>query len=224
MKTVKYTIFENDETLTNSILALPLTKLDLPLGVAKKCPAIKEGQEQFYVIKSPDVINIEHSFLNNKESNIKLLAGTSFYDSVFNSHIGIIPKIDRNKEKIPIINIHLNYCFFSKDPDIFIEYYPAFMNYELLKQPLRGVYGSYPISNWIRPLNFVFEWMESDKPIRISRGTDLVYIKFSEKVKLEKVDCTPELTKKIQTCLSMKDHMKTNWKFLFKHARDILFK
>jgi len=216
----------HDETFVRDILYPPLKKLDYPINPrTKKCPALHSNNDWF-VIKSPYTYHFKHSFTSTGESVITLLDNNSFEDIVFNNLVNIHQKNSRNDPKIPTVQLLLEYVFHTKESNVEIEIFPAFMNHELNKQPLVSVHGKFPISNWLRPIHFAFDWVKPEEEILIPRGTDLMYIRFNKKVNLNRSDYTEELKKKVLSCSEMPKHFTSSnindWKWLFKHAREIL--
>lgn len=223
-KKVYYTIHEN--TKVKSLLGFPIEKIKYPINSrTKRCPALKANND-FFVIKSPYTFHLRHHFNNRQESTIELLENNSFRYEVFNDILGLHPVDQRNSPNIPTIQFLLNYIFHTKEKDIEIEVFPAFMNHELNRQPLVSAYGKFPISNWLRPINFPFDWVKPNEDIFIPRGSDLLYVKFNKPVILLKSDYTPELRLKVESCMNMSSHFTSknvnDWKFLFKHAKEIL--
>lgn len=216
----------NDETSVRDILYPPIKKLDYPINVhTKRCPALHSNNDWF-VIKSPYTYHLKHSFSPTEESLINILDKNSFSGDIFNKLIFIHPKWQRNDPKIPTIQLLLEYVFHTKENNVEIEVFPAFMNHELNKQPLVSVHGKFPISDWLRPIQFSFDWINPKKEILIPRGTDLMYIRFNKKVNLSRADFTEELRNKVKSCGNMTAHFSSSnindWKWLFKHAKLVL--
>jgi hypothetical protein len=187
---IKYCIYEENNTIVNEVLSFPLEKIDYPINkVTRFCPALKSN-EQFWVIRSPYTYHLKHSFTTNGESTITVLPRSSFTDGVFEKLIEIFPKERRNRKDIPTLQFFMSYIFFTEKKDVNIEVFPAFMNHELNKQPIVSIHGSYPVSDWIRPMNFAFDWVEPSKEIYIERGTPLMYIRFTPDYKIQKVPFT----------------------------------
>jgi hypothetical protein len=222
---INYTFVCEDFNRINEAVAFPPTKLDYPIHSSTAfCPALKKNKD-WWVIRAPYTYHLKHEFLEDGESQVSLLPRSNFRDNVFEKVIRIEPKDVRNQKNIPLIQFLLNTTFWTKEKDVTIEAFPAFMSHKLNKQPLVSIYGSYPISNWMRPLNFAFDWVEPDKEILIERGDPLLYVRFSKKLPLKFVPQTPELYEKMKTCAGMANHYHSqDWKWMFKHMGSLLWK
>jgi hypothetical protein len=222
---IYYTYAEENDSFTNLSLAFPPEKLDYPINERTKfCPALRKNKD-WWVIKAPYTYHLKHSFTQNGETEINLLKQNSFNDNKFDKLIMIHPKDRRNSPDIPTLQLSLYIAFFTKEKNVTMEIFPAFMNHELNKQPLVSVYGTYPISDWVRTINFAFDWIKPDKEILIKRGSPLLYVRFSNNDSLKQTPLTPELTKQLRTCGAMADHYKKgDWKWMFKHMRTLLWK
>lgn len=222
---IYYTYANVNDKETMDVLSYPPEKLSYPINKKTSlCPALRKNRD-WWVIRSPYTYHLKHTFAENGESNVELLSRSSFQDRVFESVVHIEPKEVRNQENIPLIQFTLYTAFFTKEKDVTMEIFPAFMSHKLNKQPLVSIHGSFPISDWIRPINFAFDWVEPDKEILIERGDPLIYVRFSKNLQLKYQKITPELQKKIDTCSSMAFHYSgQNWKWMFKHMRDIIWK
>lgn len=222
---INYTYVEEDDNRINQAISFPPERLKYPLhSKTSLCPALKKNKD-WWVIKAPYTYHLKNSFLENGESSVTLLPRSSFRNDVFDKIVIIEPKSAWNRKNTPVIQFQLYLTFWTKEKDIEIEAFPAFMSHKLNKQPLVSIYGSYPISDWMRPLNFAFDWVEPDKEILIERGDPLLYVKFNKKLPLKFVPQTPEILEKMKTCTRMSFHYTgQDWKWMFKHMRSLLWK
>lgn len=161
-----------------------------------KCPAVREWHKNTWVAEMP--FNLEASF-DKDSKELKVLLPNRFSD-FFDKKL--IEYHTSNFEDGASLELQLIYYYFfwTEDSDVWIElhHHPA-----LNRLGLELVPGTFPISSWLRPVNFGFKVLYPDQGIFIQKGTPLYYIKFLSKknglnlnFSLEKREVTDDLLKK----------------------------
>lgn len=167
-----------------------------PFYFHAKCPAVREWHKNTWVIEMP--FDLEAKFDKNNKK-ILLTKPERFYD-FFNDDL--IQYHTSNFSDGAYLELQLIYFYFfwTNDKDIWIElhHHPS-----LNRLGLELIPGTFPISSWLRPINFGFKVINSDHPIFIPKGTPLYYIKLLSKnsgsnvnFEIEKKDVDKDILKK----------------------------
>lgn len=167
---------------------------------ASRCPAVINLESRYFAIKCPFDIHI--GFTRDKEGKpvLRNLAGEAspIRASKLGQKLHITNEVEWRYPDVPTIQLELPYVFIADEP-VYMSQVAPFMHYA--KDPLPGTIfgGRFPINVWPRPLMWAFEWHDTTKPIKVSRGDPLFYATFEtlpqdRSVVMSEVEVTPELT------------------------------
>jgi hypothetical protein len=134
-----------------------------------KCPAWKKWTENCWVVKQPFDVGIK---VDTKERKIVTDLHQEAYDTYF--HLG-----ERWLEgEYPEIQLKLNYMFWTKNKDVWIEQIPhpllSRLGFELIP-------GTFPISEWHRPLVVGLKVLDTDVNLMLKKNTPLYYFRLYSK-------------------------------------------
>ena len=141
------------------------------------CPAINEFERRLFQIDCPFHMHLE---LEKKADSYDLFIvdKTTRVDlDIASRYIKLMPPEIWRTPKIPVIQIFSPYIFFS-DEEVFLQQIPPYLDYISQSWPGILIPGRFPIMNWMRPLNWAFEWIDTTKPIRLRQGQPLYYLQF----------------------------------------------
>lgn len=98
--------------------------------------------------------------------------------------------------------------FWSND-DVEMELMPTFLDTKDSVLNAKVVPGVYNIGKWVRPIEFTFEVMDLDSPVKIKRGTPLFAVRFKpadgSRVTLSREVNQPNLKEACNACVGLKD-------------------
>ena len=134
-----------------------------------KCPAWKEYTENMWVVKQPFDLGMK---VDTKEKRINTDLTQKAYDDYF--HVG-----ERWLEgEYPEIQFKLNYVFWTNEKDVWVEQIPhpllSRLGFELIP-------GTFPISEWHRPLVVGLKVLDTDINLMIKKDTPLYYFRLYSK-------------------------------------------
>ncbi|MFT4699906.1 MAG: hypothetical protein ACI9ND_001048 [Yoonia sp.] len=167
---------------------------------ASRCPAVINLESRYFAIKCPFDIHI--GFTRDKDGKpvLRNLAGEAspIRASKLGQKLHITNEVEWRYPDVPTIQLELPYVFIADEP-VYMSQVAPFMHYA--KDPLPGTIfgGRFPINVWPRPLMWAFEWHDTTKPIKVSRGDPLFYATFEtlpqdRSVVMSEAEVTPELT------------------------------
>jgi len=214
------------------ILGFEIEKIkmtDYIKGNGRFCPAIKKSLENVFEIKSPFDIELKHEFLPDGRSWVEVSDNSSLKPGAFDDIFHVNPIDDRNDIKKPLLQMKIPLILLSDD-DIEVELLPPLAYYN--KLPGITAVGKVNIYKWHRPVNWVFEWHEPEKPIIIKRGEPLIWLKFTSKnrddiITLKKVNQTDDMYKSLIACRTTKNVSKvtlSTWDLNLKNRKKYLIK
>jgi len=232
---------ENNEYDSYETIGFDIEKVkmgDYVKGTGKFCPALKTTFKNLYMIRSPFDLHLKHHFQNNGYSWIEVMNDSSMKGEAFDKIMSVNNLDDRNDIEHPLIQLNFPTVVISDD-DIEMQMLPALTHYSEL--PGLTVGGVINIRKWHRTLNWIFEWHDTDKHIKIKRGDPLIFLKFTSKdrddiIEVRKINNTEDINKSVRICQNMKSivkitsdemdlHLKSRKKYLIKsHIRIILEK
>ena len=140
-----------------------------------QCPAFTDFFKNTFLILSPIDITIR---CNKKEGTLRINGpegiNQEFFDElIFDRKLDI--NIEHDKYLLSIIGISMT--FFS-EKSIEMELLPTFMAHTDSRN-FNVIPGKFNIGKWIRPIEFVFEFIDDEAPVIIKRGDPLFTIRFS---------------------------------------------
>lgn len=138
------------------------------------CPAFKAWNKNTWVVNQP----FDMSFIfNSADGTIKHLptgeSGKNYF--VIHQSYKIV--------KYPEIQFKYFFLFWTTMSNIWIDIYP---HPEASRIGLDLIPGTFPISNWIRPVSFAFKLRTPDLQINMKKDQPLYYIKFIDKNNYER--------------------------------------
>ena len=195
----------NDETGT--YFPKDLASLDLvPYEVnqeypSARCPAQKEFWKNTWTCKTPFAIDMK--FFHKQQKGI--------ITNMDNSGANAICYPDTLRWEGPMLEgqMTFNYLFWTKHPNIWVEQRAS---YDMSKRGVETVQGTFPISAWVRPLNFGFRTEETD--LNFPKGTEIYHVKLIDKENNANIRLTPVNT--IPDWVREKKHAEDNYKMMFK--------
>jgi hypothetical protein len=108
-----------------------------------------------------------------------------------------MPRREWRHPNRPIIQALAPYVFVS-DGEVELTQLPAHQHYFEDQRPGILIAGSFPIRDWLRPLNFAFEWHDTERPLVLKRGEPWFYVALSnytgERITVEQILRTPEIS------------------------------
>lgn len=167
---------------------------------ASRCPAVINLESRYFEVKCPFDINL--GFVRDKDGKpgLRNLSGeqSSIRGSKLGEKLHLTSEVEWRHPGVPTIQLTLPYVFIADEP-VYMSQVAPFMHYA--KDPLPGTIfgGRFPINVWPRPLMWAFEWHDSGKPLKISRGDPLFYVTFEtlpqdRSVSVAEVEVTPDLS------------------------------
>ena len=167
---------------------------------ASRCPAVINLESRYFVIRCPFDLNIGFARDDKGKAALRNLSGeaSAVRGSKLGEKLHLTNEVEWRRPDVPTIQLSLPYVFIADEP-VYLSQVSPFMHYA--KEPLPGTIfgGRFPINVWPRPLMWAFEWWDTTKPLRISRGEPLFYAGFEtlpqdRPVSMVETEVTPELT------------------------------
>ena len=175
--TTKIGWFLNTETPWIELLFEKPEPLDLnrynPAQYAR-CPALGHYCKNTFVVKSP--VDVELRF-DTETKSIKYVGGSLDKGFVKEFIIQFPPSQWRDVDT-PIFQFHIDNGFVA-DESVWVEVSQAWYNSPHL--PGFVTPGTFDIYSWQRILSYGFEWQDTSKNFKISRGHPLYHIRFRSK-------------------------------------------
>ena len=146
---------------------------------ASRCPAIIGLESRYFEVKCP--FDLRLAFVRDKEGKPALRNVLGQRSPVRPSKLETLLHVTSEAEwrhaDRPTIQLNLPYVFIADEP-VYLSQVAPFMHY--LAEPWPGTIfgGRFPIDVWPRPLMWAFEWHDTDKELRLSRGEPLFYCQF----------------------------------------------
>lgn len=162
------------------------------------CPAVNELERRIFQIDCPFHMHLELE--KNRDSyDLFIVDKTTRIDrDIASKFIKLMPpEIWRNPAR-PVIQIFSPYIFFA-DEEVFMQQVSPFLDYSSQKWPGVLIPGRFPIMNWMRPLNWAFEWIDTTKAIRLKEGQPFYYLQFettrpSDPIEMVRAKVTKEVS------------------------------
>ena len=134
-----------------------------------KCPAWKKWTENCWVVRQPFDVGIK---VDTKEKQVRTDLPQDAYDQYF--HLGE----NWLGGEYPEIQFKLNYMFWTNEKDVWVEQIPhpllSRLGFELIP-------GTFPISDWHRPLVVGLKVLDTDVNLMIKKDTPLYYFRLYSK-------------------------------------------
>lgn len=168
------------------------------------CPANVQYNRNLFVIRAPLSVSLEVKELdkqkgiwdcmplnNNWTMTPEALARYVMFEGM--------PDARSDLDK-PILQVRTPYVFYADQP-VTLQLLPV--TNSIFQPPGITICGEFDIHAWQRPVQWGFEWWDTNKPLIIKRGDPLYYIKFivnndpTEKVKLVRLKANDNTIKPI---------------------------
>ena len=166
---------------------------------ASRCPAIINLESRYFEVKCP--FDLHLAFVRDSEGrpNLRNLLGhqSPVRSTKLASLIQITNEAEWRYADRPTLQMVLPYVFIADEP-VYLSQIAPFMHYRAEPWPGTLFGGRFPIDVWPRPLRWAFEWHDTRKELRLSRGEPLFYCQFEtvpqdRPVQLIEAARTPEL-------------------------------
>lgn len=161
------------------------------------CPAVNELERRLFEVRCPYNISLE---IEKKGGDFELYvveSDTRLDDDLIIKYVNLMPqKIWRDK-KAPVIQISSPYVFIC-DETCYMTQMPPYFDEKAKSWPGVLIAGRFDIKNWLRPLNWAFEWRDTEKPLKLKKNDPLYYLLFESsrpeaKIDLFQAEVTPEV-------------------------------
>lgn len=166
---------------------------------ASRCPAVISLESRYFIIKCPFDLHLKFARDKDGRPGVRnmLKERSPVRGDKLDRHLHMTPEVEWRYKDRPTVQLSLPYVFIADEP-VYMSQVAPFMHYR--KDPLPGTIfgGRFPINIWPRPLMWAFEWHETEKDIKLSRGEPLFYALFEtvppdRAVQVSEAEETPEL-------------------------------
>jgi hypothetical protein len=163
------------------------------------CPSVIDGETRIFEVPCPFDLHLRIKI--NDSGEAKLIDAAQDKSSVEPRSLAQIALVPTRKEwrhpNRPILQIRAPYTFVA-DETVYLTQLPPFLHYREPQWPGVFIGGRIPIHVWPRPLNWAFEWYDTNKDLVLSRGEPWFYVRFetsdpSRHVRLVEAQITPEV-------------------------------
>lgn len=161
------------------------------------CPAYQNFIRNLYVIRSPFDLHLTCSLLD-AGCELEVAEKSSIKPAELGRLIKVHPHAEWREPNKPLLQLMLNYYFISDD-DVDVQYLsPLTTTYFNPALPGLVLQGRWNIHSWVRPVNFVFEWWDTNAPLIIRRGQPILNLLFhppapQKKISLVEAEETDEV-------------------------------
>lgn len=142
-----------------------------------KCPAYQNFTQNLFVLRCPFDLHLRCALM---EDGCELSVGdtSSIKPDKLQTFIKVHPKSEWREPDKPLLQLMLNYYFLSDD-DVELQYLSPLTTH-VFRQALPGLVlqGRWRIRSWVRPVNFVFEWWNTESDLVVKRGEPLLNVMF----------------------------------------------
>lgn len=166
---------------------------------AARCPAILNLESRYCEVACP--FDLHLAFVRSKDGKPglrNLLGGRSpVRANKLAALLNVVEESEWRHADRPTIQLRLPYVFIADEP-VYMSQVAPFMHYRADPWPGTIFGGRFPIDVWPRPLMWAFEWHDTGKELRLSRGEPLFYCQFEtapqdRPIQLVEAARTPEL-------------------------------
>lgn len=143
----------------------------------QQCPAYRNFTRNLYVIRSPFDLHLTCK-AGSDGCELDIGDQSSIRRTELARIIKVHPQAEWREADKPLFQLMLNYYFISDD-DVDVQYLsPLTTTYYQPALPGLVLQGRWNIRSWVRPVNFVFEWWDTQAPLIIKRGRPLLNLLF----------------------------------------------
>lgn len=178
------------------------------------CPAFIDYYKNTYVVRSPITTKLTVDY--DKKYLSIYPQPQDFYDNFIDNRARVLGEND------PFLMSICMFYLFVADSECLVEQLPVLFHDNQISN-IRTIPGTFDISKWYRPLELAFEVIDHTKPIEITRGDPLFYVRFipkdGGKVNIERTQFSKEqIDNTVQCVLFKKAVPKQPLKILYKLA------
>ena len=163
------------------------------------CPAVLDYEARHFTVPCPIDLHLRCVHKPGEMPKLMNMAGehSAVRDQQLNK-MGTIQKPSEWRDPTrPVFQIATPYVFISDEP-VYINQTPPYLDYGYQEWPGILIGGRFPIQNWIRPLMWAFEWVDTSKDLILKRGEPWFHVRFevedpSRPVRLVEAEVTPEV-------------------------------
>ncbi|MGO1070189.1 hypothetical protein [Lysobacter sp. CA199] len=149
-------------------------------GMFLQCPAYQKFARNLFVVRSPFDLHLKCE-LSQDGCELSVGEDSSIRPEQLAALIKVHPKSEWREADKPLLQLMLNYYFLSDD-DVDVQYLsPLTTTFFQPALPGLVLQGRWNIKNWIRPVNFVFEWWHPATDLIIKRGQPILNVMFVPK-------------------------------------------
>ena len=146
---------------------------------ASRCPAILGLESRYFEVKCPFDLHLAFARDKNGKPGLRNVLGrkSPVRPNKLDSLLHVTNEAEWRHPDRPTVQMSLPYVFIADEP-VYLSQVAPFMNY--LRDPWPGTIfgGRFPIDVWPRPLMWAFEWHDTEKELRLTRGEPLFYCQF----------------------------------------------
>jgi hypothetical protein len=166
---------------------------------ASRCPAVINMESRYFEIKCPFDLHLQYTLDPEGKPSLRNMLGerSPVRPKKLREHVHLIDKVEWRYPERPTVQLSLPYVFISDEP-VYLQQVAPFMHYN--PQPFPGTIfgGRFPVNVWPRPLQWAFEWHDTQKPLIMKRGDPLFYVTFEtipqeRAIQVVEAEVTPEL-------------------------------
>jgi hypothetical protein len=161
------------------------------------CPAINELENRLFEVRCPYNLHLEIEKNGDKYDLFVLDDKTRLDHDLIAKFVTLMPPKIWRKPDVPVIQISSPYIFVC-DETCYMTQMPPFLEQKHSQWPGILIAGRFDIKNWLRPLNWAFEWTDTTKPLRLRKNDVMYYLNFETNTPASKIDLfrakiTPEI-------------------------------
>ena len=166
---------------------------------ASRCPAVLGLESRYFEVRCP--FDLHLAFVRDKDGKPALRNALGPRSPVRPNKLASLLHVTDESEwrypDRPTIQMRLPYVFVADEP-VYLSQVAPFMHYRAEPWPGTIFGGRFPIDVWPRPLMWAFEWHDTDRELRLTRGEPLFYCQLEtmpqdRPVQLVEAERTPEL-------------------------------
>jgi hypothetical protein len=165
-----------------------------------QCPATQAFYKNTFVITAPmsGVIDIGE----NKDGSARITLTGYGWDQTYYEAFSHI-----REDKT--VGLPPTYLFYAKE-SLEMEVLPVFLLNSPSTENTHLLPACFDIGKWIRPVDFSFVPKDYRKPITITRGDPLYFVRFKcqDRVELERVAFSKDVQHMVNSCVSVKKRLK----------------
>ena len=192
---------------------------------ASRCPAILNMESRYVEIRCPFDLHLAFVRDDNGKAALRNVLGPAspVRGNRLRNLVHLVPEEEWRYPDRPTVQIGLPYVFVADEP-VYLSQVPPFLHYRSDPWPGTLFGGRFPIDVWPRPLMWAFEWHDTERELRLSRGEPLFWCQFEtaspdRPFRLVEAEATPELLTYVEQMSGVTNHVNRTFS-LFRTARE----